>query len=102
MKIRKGDQVKIVSGNDKGKQGRVILVSPMDGRIKIEGLNMHKKHLRPRTQGKKGEIVSVPSALPISRVMLVCPKCSNAVRVGFSVNDTGEKIRVCKKCLAEV
>lgn len=102
MKIHKGDQVKIVSGNDKGKQGRVIFVSPTEGRIKIEGLNMHKKHLRPRTQGKKGEIVSVPSALAVPRVMLVCPKCSNAVRVGFSVNDAGKKVRICKKCSAEV
>jgi large subunit ribosomal protein L24 len=102
MKIRKGDNVKILSGNDRGKQGKVIWSSPATGKIKIEGLNTRKKHLRPRKQGQKGEIVSIPGSIPASRVMIVCPRCSKATRVGFEVGEGDKKIRQCKKCKAEL
>lgn len=102
MKIHKGDNVAIISGNDKGKQGRVLAVFPLRESIKIEGLNMKKKHVRPRTQGQKGELVRVPAALRVSRVMLVCAACSKPTRVGYAQDPSGKKQRICKKCGAAI
>ncbi|MBI2640768.1 MAG: 50S ribosomal protein L24 [Candidatus Sungbacteria bacterium] len=102
MKIRKGDQVKIISGNDKGKQGKVLAVFSSKGKIVVEGLNIRKKHVRPKQQGKKGELVKIPAPLPVSRAMLVCPKCGKPTRVGSKINDPGRKARVCKKCGGEI
>lgn len=98
MKLRKGDQVKIISGNDKGKQGKILSVLRDEERVVIEGLNLKKKHIRPRQQGKKGEVILIPAALRASRVMIVCKKCGKAARVGYSIGDGGAKTRVCKKC----
>ncbi|MBI3442845.1 MAG: 50S ribosomal protein L24 [Candidatus Sungbacteria bacterium] len=102
MKIHKGDNVKIISGNDKGKSGKVLAVFPLRESVRIEGLNMKKKHVRPRTQGQKGELVRVPAALRVSRVMLVCGKCSTPTRIGYTVDGSGNKQRVCKKCGAGI
>lgn len=102
MKIKKGDTVKIISGNDKGKQGKVIAVIPVEGRIVVEGLNMKKKHVRPRQQNKKGELVNIPGAFHVSRAMIVCSKCSKVVRVKHAVNDEGRKMRVCGACGSEL
>lgn len=101
MKLKKGDQIKIISGNDKGKKGKVIAVFPVGGKIMVEGLNMKKKHVRPKQQGKKGELVRLPAPFPASRATLVCPKCGKATRAGYSVGPAG-KTRVCKKCGGEV
>lgn len=102
MKIKKGDQVKIISGNDKGKQGKVFSVLPHQARIVVEGLNMKKKHLKPRQQGKKGELVKLPASMAIARVMLLCPHCSKATRIGLRINESDKKLRICKKCGGEV
>jgi large subunit ribosomal protein L24 len=102
MKIKKGDIVKIISGNDKSKQGKVLAVFPRAGRIVIEGVNMKKKHVRSKRQGQKGELVRMPSPFPASRAMLVCPKCSMPTRTRRRVNDSGIKIRECGKCGGEV
>lgn len=101
MKIKKGDQVKIISGNDKGKQGKVLVVLPEEHRIVVEGINVKKKHVRPKQQGKKGELVRIPAPFPASRVQLVCSKCGKMTRAGYSSN-SGGKIRVCKKCGQEI
>lgn len=97
MNIKKGDRVKIISGNDKGKTAKVTAAFPASGRIAAAGLNVKKKHIRPRRQGDKGEMVAVPHAFPASRAMLVCPACGRAVRTGFRAAD-GRKARICKKC----
>ena len=102
MKIHKGDNVKIISGNDKGKQGKVLAVFPSRENIKIEGLNMKKKHMRPRTKGQKGELVRVPAALRVSLVMLVCGTCGKPTRVGYAADGSGKKQRICKKCGAGI
>lgn len=102
MKIRKGDQVKIISGNDKGKQGKVLAVLLKEERIVVEGANIKKKHVRPKKQGQKGELVRIPAPFPVSRAMLVCSKCGQAARVAYKINDSGQKTRVCKKCGGEV
>lgn len=101
MKIRKGDNILIISGKDKGKKGKVLSALPKAGKVIIEGLNLRKKHVRPKKQGEKGQIVSVPSAIDASNVKIVCTKCSKAVRVGFKI-EGDKKYRICKKCKQEI
>lgn len=101
MKLKKGDQIKIISGNDKGKKGKIIAVFPAEGKIVVEGLNMKKKHVRPKQQGKKGELVRLPVPFQASRAALVCTKCGKATRIGYSSGSAG-KTRTCKKCGGEV
>jgi large subunit ribosomal protein L24 len=97
MTLRKGDNVYIRSGNDKGKTGVILSVLPLDGRVIVEGINVRKKHVRPRKQGQKGEIVRIPASFSISRVMIFCANCKKGVRAGINL-DGDKKSRVCKKC----
>ena len=99
MKIHKGDNVKIMGGKDRGKTGKVVHVSPIDGRVTVENLNVFKKRSRPKAQGQKGETVLVPRPMPASKVMLICSNCKNPTRVGFKM-DGPRKVRYCKKCQA--
>lgn len=99
MKIKKGDTIKIISGKDRGKTAKVFRVDTKSGRILAEGINLKKKHARPRQEGKRGEIVQLPASFPASAAMVVCPTCKAATRAGFSSAD-GKKIRTCKKCKA--
>lgn len=101
MKIHKGDNVRILAGKDRGKSGRVLWVTAEDAKALVEGINLYKKHRRPRKQGEKGEIITVPRPLPMSRLQLVCPKCGKATRVGFAISGD-KKTRVCKKCKNEI
>lgn len=101
MKIKKGDNVKMLSGKDRGKTGKVLRVATKSGKAIVEGLNLVKKHVRPRKQGEKGQRVSVPAMVDISTLMLVCPKCSKPSRVAMSVKDKN-KYRVCKRCGSEI
>ena len=101
MKLKKGDTIKIISGNDKGKQGKVLAVFPSEERIVVEGVNIKKKHIRPRKQDQKGELVRIPAPFPLSRALLICPKCGQPTRVGFRVEGK-KKVRVCKRCGAEM
>jgi large subunit ribosomal protein L24 len=99
MHIHKNDKVKINIGKDKGKTGKVLSVRTKEGKILLEGLNMFKKHVRPKRQGEKGQIVEVPRPVDISNVMLVCSTCGESTRVGFR-EEGGKKTRYCKKCNA--
>ncbi|MFH1509760.1 MAG: 50S ribosomal protein L24 [Candidatus Nealsonbacteria bacterium] len=101
MKIKKDDKVLIVSGKDKGKQGKVSNSFPMDKKIIVEGFNLKKKHQKPKKQGEKGQIVLIPGRIPVSNVKLICPKCSKPTRVGYKVNEKN-KVRICKKCNEEI
>lgn len=101
MKIKKGDIVKMLSGKDRDKTGKVLSAAPQDGKVRVEGLNLVKKHLRPRKAGEKGQIATIPSFVPAARVALVCPKCGKTTRVGYGFAE-GRKHRVCKKCNSEV
>ena len=101
MRIKKGDNVKILSGNDKDKTGEVLEVIPKKNKIVVKGVNVRKKHVKPRKQGEEGGIISVECSMPISKVNVVCPKCGKATRIGYS-EEKGEKIRVCKKCGAKI
>lgn len=101
MKLRKGDNIKVISGNDRGKSGKILSVFPDEERVIIEGVNMKKKHVRSRTQQRKGEVVKVPLPIRASRTMLICPHCSKPVRVGFRTeNDV--KHRVCRACKKDI
>jgi len=101
MKIKKGDTVLIITGKDKGKTGKVARALPKEAKILIEGLNLKKKHIRPKQEGKKGQTVEIPAPLSISNVKIICSKCGKAVRIGYKVGSSG-KFRVCKKCLQEI
>ena len=99
MYIRKGDNVKVLGGRDRGKTGTVIKVFPDDSLVTVEGLNLMKKRVRPKKSGEKGQIVSVARPLPASRVAIVCKNCGRATRIGSRAE--GEtRVRYCKKCEA--
>ncbi len=101
MKIKKGDQVIVISGKDRLKKGRVLKAFPKEAKVLVEGLNLRKKHAKPKKSGEKGEIVQISFPITVSNVKLVCPKCSRPVRVGFKlIND--KKFRICKKCKQEI
>ena len=103
LKIHKGDTVEVISGRleDKGKRGEVIRVLPKDERVVVQGVNLRTKHQRQvQSQGRTispGK-VRFEAPLDISNVMLVCPKCSKATRVGLSRSEDGKSVRVCKHC----
>lgn len=97
MKIKKGDEIKFFSGKDRNKTGKVVKVFPKDSSLLVEGLNMFKKHMKPRTQDKKGEIILVPKPVNVSKVGLICPSCRKVTRVGYRV-EGATKSRICKKC----
>ncbi len=99
MKIKTGDTVIILTGNDenRGKTGKVLEVSPAEGKVIVEGLNLVSKHVKPRKAGDPSGIIKAESAIYASKVALVCPKCGKQTRVGYTVTD-GNKVRICKKC----
>ena len=98
LKIKSGDTVLIQVGKDRGKTGKVLRVFPRVERLIVEGRNIVKKHVRPRRAGEKGQRVEVPAAMPVARVMLVCPSCQKATRVGLQRTPEGRRERRCKKC----
>jgi len=101
MKIKKGDTVLIISGKDRGRKGKILEVFPKENRILVEGINLRKKHQRPRRTGEKGQIVELPAPIDIANVKLICPKCGKATRVGYKISGE-KKYRICKKCGQEI
>ena len=101
MKLKKGDTVQVLSGNDKGKQGEVLVVIPKKDKIIVKGVNIRKKHVKPRKQGEEGGIIQAECAIYSSKVNVVCPKCNKATKVAYSIEKDG-KVRVCKKCGAKL
>ncbi len=97
LAIRKGDEVKILTGKDKGRTGKVLEVSPKDRTLVIEGVNIRVRFSRPKKQGEKGQRLELPAPLAISKTILVCPHCGKTTRVAHEINDQG-KFRKCKKC----
>jgi large subunit ribosomal protein L24 len=95
-RIRKGDQVQVISGADKGKRGEVLRVFPREERAVVQGVNVAKKHTKPRGLGQPGGIVEVEAPVHLSNVMLIDPKSDKPTRVGFRVLDDGRKVRVAK------
>lgn len=101
MKIKKGDTVKIISGKDRGKSGKVLKIFSKSGKLTVDGINLYKKHVRPKRQGEKGEIVTLVRPLNASNAMLLCPQCKKTTRIGcrFEANN---KVRYCKKCQSTI
>ncbi|HUC02007.1 MAG TPA: 50S ribosomal protein L24 [Candidatus Paceibacterota bacterium] len=101
MKLKKGDNVKIMSGKDRGKTGVIMTAFPGSDRITIDGLNVFKKRSKPRTQGEKGQIVAVSRPMAASKVMIICPNCKAPTRLGGRTEGS-RKVRYCKKCQATI
>ncbi len=95
LHVKKGDTVLVISGASKGLKGKVLEVSPKEGKVIVEKANMVIKHVKPRRQGETGGRVEAEGAIYASKVQVVCPKCKTAGRMGHTVVD-GEKKRVCK------
>ena len=106
MNIKKGDKVKMLSGKDRGKTGKVSSVlhnkdEDKEVKLVVEGLNKTKKHQRARKQGQKGQIIEIDNPVFISTVQLICSSCGKSTRVGYKIE--GEvKVRICKKCQAQI
>lgn len=101
MNVKKGDLVEVLSGKDKGARGTVLRALPAEGKVVVEGVALVKKAQRPTPANQQGGIITKEAAIDVSNVMLVCPSCDKATRVGHAVNDEGKKVRVCKKCGAQ-
>ena len=101
MRIKKGDTVQVLSGNDKGKTGEVLEVMPKTGKIIVEGVNIRKEHVKPRKQGDEGGIIPVECSIFSAKVNVVCPKCNKPTKIGYEM-DKDKKVRVCKKCGAKL
>jgi len=101
MKIHKGDQVLIISGKDRARKGKVIEAFPRQGKVVVEGINLRKKHMKPKKSGEKGQIVETPASLNVSDVKLICSKCGKPTRVGYKMEGK-RKYRICKKCKQEI
>ena len=101
MNVKKGDTVVVLSGKDKGKQGKVLGTVPSEDKVVVEGINMVTCHVKPRKQGETGGIVQREAAMYASKVQVVCPKCKKGTRVAHKI-ENGKKSRVCKHCGAEL
>ncbi|MFH1401697.1 MAG: 50S ribosomal protein L24 [Parcubacteria group bacterium] len=101
MKIKENDTVLIMSGKYRGKRGKVLISFPKENKILVEGINLKKKHQKPKKEGQKGQIVEKPAPIYVSCVKLICQKCASPVRVGYKINEK-KKYRICKKCGQEI
>lgn len=97
LNVKKDDTVVIIAGKDKGKQGKIMAAMPDKGRVVVQNANMIVCHTKPRKQGEQGGRINKEGSINASNVMLVCPKCSKATRVGHAF-EGDKKVRVCKKC----
>ncbi len=107
MRIRVGDTVEVIAGKDRStptrvRRGEVIAVDPERNRVTVDGMNIVKKAVRQTQQMRQGGIVETPASMDASNVMLVCTECDEPTRVGKRVREDGSKVRVCKKCGADV
>jgi len=102
MHIKKGDTVMVNTGSDKGVKGEVLSAIPAKNRVVVKGVNVRKKHMKPKKQGEAGGIIETEIAISASNVNVYCDKCKTGVRIKYKENAKGEKIRVCAKCGNEI
>lgn len=102
MHVKRGDTVKVISGKDKGKEGKVTVAIPSQGKVIVEGVATVKKHQKARMQGQESGIINFEAAIDASNVMRVCSVCGKAARTGVKILEDGSKVRYCKKCGADV
>jgi large subunit ribosomal protein L24 len=98
MKIRKGDNVRVLTGKDRGREGEVTFAFPSEGRVIVNGLNVVKRHQKPRRSNEPGGIIDKEMPMPVENVAIICPACSAPTRVGFRFDNDGTKVRICRKC----
>ena len=98
MKLKKDDIVKVIAGKDKGKEGKIIQVFPKLNKVVVDKVNIYKKHLKSQQKGQAGQIIEFSAPLDASNVMLVCPQCGRATKVGYKLSADSKKIRICKHC----
>ena len=98
LKVKKNDKIKMLQGKDRGKTGKVLRIDPSKERLYVEGVNIIKRHTRKKSQSQPGGIISKEGPVNISNVVVVCPNCNKTTRIGFMLKDSGDKVRVCKKC----
>lgn len=101
MKLKTGDEVKVIRGKDSGKTGKINKVLSKEAKVFVEGVNQFKRHMKARTQTQKSEILTITKPLPIANVTFVCPKCKKDTRIGYQI-ESGNKVRICRKCGKEV
>ena len=101
MNIRRDDKVIVLSGKDKGVEGKVLKADPKAGKVIVEGVNVATKHQKPRKQGEEGGIIKKEAPIYACKVQRVCPKCNKPTRIGHKV-EGDKKVRICKKCGAEI
>ena len=101
-KVKRNDNVQVLSGKDRGKQGQVRRVMPKEERAIVTGVNIVKKHRRPRTANETGGIVEMEAPLHLSKLAVICPNCGRATRIGIQVQEGGKKVRYCKKCKEDI
>jgi large subunit ribosomal protein L24 len=102
MKLQKGDQVLIIKGKDKGRKGKILRGFPKESKVLVEGINIKKKHQKPKKEGEKGQVVEIATPLFLSNVKLICPKCKKPTRIGYRIKNNKAKQRICKKCKEEL
>ncbi|HHN64138.1 MAG TPA: 50S ribosomal protein L24 [Nitrospirae bacterium] len=98
MGIKKDDTVVVITGKNRGKQGRVLTVIPKKNRVIVERVNIVKRHMKPSAKYREGGILEKEAPLHISNVMLICPRCNRPTRIANRILDDGRKVRACKKC----
>lgn len=96
--VKSGDTVIVINGKSRGKMGKVLEVSPSEGKVIVEGVNVVTKHVKPRRAGEAGGLVKAEGAMYACKVQLICPKCGKPTRVAHKILDDGKKVRCCKKC----
>ncbi len=102
MRIHKGDRVVVRAGKYKGHKAEVVRAMPAEGKVVVEGVNVAKRHAKPTRHTMQGGIIDKFMPVPISSVSLLCSSCGEATRVGFTVDDQGRKLRICRKCGSEL
>lgn len=98
MKLKKGDKIRITAGKDRGRKGVIEKVFPKEGRVLVPGINIYKKHVKPRGEKQPGGIIEIPRPLSVAKVALVCPKCKQPTRIGYQIGKGKGKSRICRKC----
>ena len=96
--VKTGDTVMVISVDDNGKKGKVMAVSPKEGKVIVEGINMVSKHVKPKRMGEAGGILKAEGAMYASKVQIICPRCKKPTRIGHKLNEDGTKSRTCAKC----
>ncbi len=101
MKLKKGDKIRVIKGKDNGKEGAVERLWPKTNRVTVAGVNISKRHMKPRGEGQKGSIVDMVRPILVANVALICPKCKKETRIGYKLT-AKDKVRICRKCGQEI